>query len=267
MGSSRLKAELYSRAQAVEGLRDFTLGNVPSVIFGQTACGRHGNFHPTSYRQILANPSWAKRLAKVHTASRRAMPRADWRWRELDSANSSDALLMNIFCHPHVMKNRQLCSALGIDDGTAAEFGFRPKIVTTKPPKDRTEIDLKLGGLLIEAKLTESDFQLATMAKIQRYRDFHDVFEAGMLGEVGGAVRGYQVIRGILAAHNSGGSFCLFCDARRPDLIESWFSTLRAVKLCDLRARLKLMTWQELSFFLPKSLQKFLHDKYGICSA
>src|SRR5437588_12972596 len=78
---------------------ELTTGEIPSVIFGRHADGRHGNFHPASYRNICANPQWAHRLHKVHTASRRASRATGWRWMELDCANSSDALLMNIFCY------------------------------------------------------------------------------------------------------------------------------------------------------------------------
>jgi hypothetical protein len=71
-------------------------------------------------------------------------------------------------------------------------------------------------------------------------------------------------IRGVLAAYATGGSFCVLCDARRPDLIEDWYSVMRAVKSCVLRCRLQLLTWQELTTVLSRSLRKFLAEKYGI---
>ena len=74
-------------------------GEAHSVIFGPNERRQHGNFNPTSYRNISANPDWIRRLAKVHPGSRRALPRADCRWMQLDCANSSDAFLMNIFCY------------------------------------------------------------------------------------------------------------------------------------------------------------------------
>jgi hypothetical protein len=70
---------------------------MPTVIFGPAESRQHGNLYPACYRNICANPEWAHRLAKVQTGSRSARPRA-WQWRELDRANSSDALLMNILC-------------------------------------------------------------------------------------------------------------------------------------------------------------------------
>jgi hypothetical protein len=164
---------------------------------------------------------------------------------ELDSANSSDALLMNIFCHPGVFNGHTLAPAvanlLNIDPATQPCFGINPGVPlktlrkrrtarkpqpnpkqdseaetsknpgaqtgknpgapgldsetwvleapTTLPLKatdptltdqtltDRTEIDLQLGDLFVEAKLTESNFQTATLRLIERYRDLETIFE------------------------------------------------------------------------------------------
>jgi hypothetical protein len=180
-----------------------------------------------------------------------------WRWKELDCANSSDALLMNIFCCRRSVTNRTLCSILGVPSGQMPQFGFRPEIPLLNGRTDRTEIDMKLGDLLVEAKLTETDFQTAPATMIKRYRDLNEVFdlEELMMSDV---VRNYQLIRGVLAASATGGSFCVLCDARRPDLIEHWYSVMRAVRICVLRCRLQLLTWQELAVVIPPSLRKFL---------
>ena len=247
----------------MDQLHELTAGETPSVIFGRNENRQHGNFYPASYRNICARPEWARRLAKVHTGSRGASPRAGWRWKELDCANSSDALLMNIFCYRRTLSNRALCSMLGVSSGDVPQFGFRPAIPFRSGRTDRTEIDMKLGDLMVEAKLTETDFQTAPARMIERYRDLDEVFdrEELMMSDVEPA---YQLIRGVLAAHATGGSFCVLCDSRRPDLIESWYSVMRAVRICVLRCRLQLLTWQELAAVLPKSLQKFLASKYGI---
>jgi len=123
---------------------------------------------------------------------------------------------------------------------------------------------MKLGGVLIEAKLTETDFQTAPARMIERYRDIDEVFDLGELRRSEGGVRCYQLVRGVLAAHATGGSFCLLCDARRPDLIEHWYAVMRTVRSCVLRCRLQLLTWQELAVTLPRPLQRFLATKYGI---
>jgi hypothetical protein len=245
-------------------VHELTAGEMPSVIFGCNESRQHGNFYPASYWNICANPEWVRRLAKVHTGSRAARPRAAWRWRELDCANSSDALLMNIFCSRRTLSNPALSSVLGVPSGLVPQFGFRPDIPLRSGKTDRTEIDMKLGGLMVEAKLTETDFQTAPARMIKRYRDLGEVFDSGELMMSGDVVPGYQLIRGVLAAYATGGSFCVFCDVRRPDLIENWYSVMRAVRSCVLRCRLQLLTWQELAAVLPKSLQKFLAAKYGI---
>jgi hypothetical protein len=155
---------------------------------------------------------------------------------------------------------------LGIAPGLAPAFGFRPGIPLRNGRTDRTEIDMKLGVLLIEAKLTEADFQKAPARMIERYRDIDEVFMFRELRKSGDVVFGYQLIRGVLAAHATGGSFCVLCDARRPDLIEEWYSVMRADTSCVLRCCLQLLTWQELTGVLPRALQKFIATKYRIAT-
>jgi hypothetical protein len=56
---------------------------------------------------------------------------------------------------------------------------------------------LKLGDLLIEAKLTEHDFQAAPIRLIERYSGLDEVFDIEALEVVHGTVHSYQLIRGI----------------------------------------------------------------------
>jgi hypothetical protein len=178
-----LRQELSTRNQQIAVLNgsvhELTAGEMPSVIFGCNESRQHGNFYPPSWRNICANPEWVRRLAKVHTASRTAWHRSAWRWRELDCANSSDALLMNIFCSRHTVSTPALTSMLGIPPGLVPQFGFRPGIPLSGGKTDRTEIDIKLGDLMVEAKLTETDFQTAPARMIRRYRDLEEVFDLG----------------------------------------------------------------------------------------
>jgi hypothetical protein len=265
-----LRRELSIRGQqiaaATGSAHELTPGEMPSVIFGRDENQRHGNFHPASYRNICANPAWARRLRKVHTASRKPSPATGRRWMELDCANSSDALLMNIFCYKRTLRNPALAALLGIEIGAVPAFGFRPAIPLRDGKVDRTEVDLRLGTLLAEAKLTETDFQTAPLRMVERYRDFDEVFEGDRLRRHADVISSYQLIRGALAAHTTGSSYCVFCDARRPDLIEQWYAVMSAVRSCTLRCRLKLLTWQELTAAVPISLQRFLAMKYGIAS-
>src|SRR5207245_1496443 len=233
-----LRRELSVRGQQIAvtngSVHETTAAEVPSVIFGRNESRQHGNFYPASYRNICAHPEWARRLAKVHTGSRRASPRAGWRWKELDCANTSDALLMNIFCCRRTLSNRALSSMLGVSAGNVPQFCFKPAIPLRSGRTDRTEIDMRLGDLMVEAKLTETDFQTAPSRMIERYRDLDEVFDREDLMMSGDAIRGYQLIRGVLAAYATGGSFCILCDARRPDLIENWYAVMRAVRSCGL---------------------------------
>lgn len=269
MGNAgRLRQELSMRSHELASskklLHELSDAATPSVVFGMDENGEHGNFHPASYRRICHNPEWAQRLQKVHTASRRMMLRSDWRWRELDCANSSDALLMNIFCHPGTCRHGHVATLLGIDSNAIPKFGYKPRLPLYGGRKDSTEIDMKLGYLLVEAKLTETGLQRAAPSLYQRYCDLEVVFDPAELPIADGVLQGYQFVRGVLAAHHHNVSFCLMCDARRPELQHLWYSVLRAVRSADLRARLKVLTWQELSSALPKTLQTFLRMKYGI---
>jgi hypothetical protein len=241
-----------------------TDGHIPSILFGCDELGRHGNFYAASYAAICERPEWTRRLEKVYTGYRRARVRADWCWKELDCSNSSDALLMNIFCTPGVTKGAAVRALLGSEVEAVPEFGFKPRTPLVNGRWDHTEIDMRMGGLLVEAKLTESDFQLADARLVRRYRDVETVFEMDELPLRKGRHAGYQLIRGALAAHATDGSFCVLCDRRRADLMESWYDILRAVRSAELRCRLKLLTWQELAGAVPVELQTFLEVKYGI---
>jgi hypothetical protein len=89
---------------------------------------------------------------------------------------SSDALLVNVFCHPRVLKIRALTSMLGIEIGEVPEFGFKARVPLRSGRTDRTEIDMKVGGLLGESKLA---------GVVESYRDLEEVFDCGTLPRVG----------------------------------------------------------------------------------
>ena len=266
--ATRLRQELSVRslelANSKKLLHELSDASMPSVVFGADANGEHGNFHPASYRRICGNPEWRKRLEKVHTASRRMMLRSDWQWRELDCANSSDALLMNIFCHPAICKSEHVAALLGVELGSIPIFGYRPRLPLCSGKNDSTEIDMKLGDLLVEAKLTESGLEKAAPQLYERYGSLEAVFDPAELPFANGRLQSYQFVRGVLAAHHHRASFCLMFDERRPELAQRWYSVLRAVRSAELRTRMKILTLQELSSALPRTLQSFLTMKYGI---
>jgi hypothetical protein len=131
---------------------------------------------------------------------------------------------MNIFCHPGAIAHASVRALLGVESNAIAEFGFKPRTPLSGDRSDNTEIDMRVGDLLVEAKPTESDFQTARTDLISRYRDLEMIFNVPELPLRNGKQGGYQLIRGTLAAHATGGSFCVLCDSRRPDLIEGWYS-------------------------------------------
>jgi hypothetical protein len=267
--ASALREELISRnsSYAVLNLLPHvtSYGELPVVVYQQSECGRHhGNFIAASYRAILRRPEWRKRLQKVHAQGRRSLPAKDGSWRELDSSLSSDALLMNIFCYPSVTRRMEVCSVLGLDPGSVPEFGFMPRIPLLSEATERTEIDMKLGNKIFEAKLTEGDFQIQRAELVEQYRDLREVFEPRQLPRTKRKYVSYQLIRNVLAAHALDLDFCTFLDARRPDLLEDWYEVVRCIRFADLRARCKVLTWQELTPSLPVALQRFLSAKYGI---
>jgi hypothetical protein len=246
---------------------EMTYGSIPSVIYCEDEAGTHGNFLPASYQRILKQADWRSRLTKVYTGSRFVPRSADRTRRELECANSSDALLMNIFCYPGMLRRPALCSLLGLTPGIRPSFGFRPRTPLKSGAQDRTEIDLKLGSLLVEAKLTEGNFQTARANLVHRYRDLETVFDLTRLPMAQEKYRSSQLIRGALAAHAHGASFAVFCDQRRQDLIDGCFEVFSAIMSAELRCRLSVVTWQEIAAALPRTVNTFLAEKYGISAA
>jgi hypothetical protein len=213
--AAALRRELAERAQKYA-----LAGRLPHCLsYGETSItcfapyegdSRHGNFMPESYKAIRGNLAWRKRLAKVHTQSRRSLPSTDrGRWMELDACTSSDALLMNVLCHPGVLREGKVASLLGTGLETSLCFGYKARVPLANGKFDRTEVDLQLGDLLIEAKLTESDFQTAEKRVLLAYRDFSEVFNHQQLAQTDTHYLSYQLLRNVLAAYASRCSFCL----------------------------------------------------------
>ena len=171
------RAQLYARAHGLD--HSLSYGQTPTVCFECYENDlRHGNFLPATYKAILRNPNWRRRLQKVHSSGRKSLPRNEHGiWRELDACTSSDALLMNVFCTPGVFNGGRVGLLLGVDHGAVPEFGFKARVPLVNGKFDRTEVDMRLGSLLVEAKLTESDFQTREKTIVEGYRDFAAVFE------------------------------------------------------------------------------------------
>jgi hypothetical protein len=189
--ASELRRELGLRNQRWARGRAHveSYGNPPVIVY-EPMRGHHGNFYDAAYAAIAARPEWMRRFDKIH-AQGRALPRVESarRWRELDSSMSSDALLMNVFCTPGVAEAPVVRQALGVDGEDSPVFGWKARVPLKSGRFDRTEVDMRLGSLLVEAKLTEGDFQTRTAAVVEGYRDFDAVFARELLPRVELATR------------------------------------------------------------------------------
>jgi len=161
-------------------------GSNPVIVYAPEN-GRHGNFYPPAYAVIAARPDWMRRFGKIHSQLR-SLPKPlldpARKWRELDSSMSSDALLMNIFCTPGVIDSEPLRRMMGIDSDTEPIFGWKARVYLRSGRVDRTEVDMRWGNLLVEAKLTETDFQCREPALVEAYRDLDEVFDRDLLPRV-----------------------------------------------------------------------------------
>ena len=191
--ASRLRHEIAERnRQYAAGLCHVeSIGSESVIVYAPEidAHGNasHGNFFNPAYEAIAARPDWAKRLNKIHTGGRglpKLLEEPGRKWRELDSCMSSDALLMNVFCTPGVAESENIQQMLGIDTYDAPVFGWKARVPLKNGLMDRTEVDMQWGTLLVEAKLTELDFQVRSAAFVEAYRDFEIVFDRELLPRV-----------------------------------------------------------------------------------
>jgi restriction endonuclease-like protein len=183
----RQELTLRNRAYARGRAHVESYGGAPVIVYAPEN-GRHGNFFDPAYVAMTDRPEWLRRFEKVHAQAARSLPRpqldANRRWRELDSSMSSDALLMNIFCTPGVVECPGICDMLGVEGDHAPIFGWKARAPLANGRFDRTEVDMRVGCLLVEAKLTEVGFQTRTASIVEAYRDFSEVFDRDLLPRV-----------------------------------------------------------------------------------
>jgi len=268
-------SEEYVTAKSLDGSVYRSLGKIPTVLYRPYKSegeARHGNFHPESYRHLTENPEWSQRLSKAHSQKSRYLSPADQATAmELDSCTSSDALLMNIFCHPSTIENASIAGLFGLKRLPVARFGFAAQLplANGKQESRSTEIDLYLEPdegpkVIVEAKLTEKDFTSCPKTRIEGYQGFFDVFNSDVLPTKDDQYEHYQLLRNVLAADYLDASFYLLCDQRRGDLLNAWKSVSSAIRKPELRSRCGVVTWQELAAVSTSDLRDFLAEKYGI---
>jgi hypothetical protein len=161
-------------------------GSNPVIVYAPEDC-LHGNFYSPAYAAISTHPAWLRRFDKIH-AQGRSLPRPSIdparRWRELYSCMSSDALLMNLFCTPEVIASSGIHRMLGLDTESEPVFGWKARVPLKNGRFDRTEVDMRWGDLLVEAKLTENDFQIREASLVETYRDLNEVFDLDLLPRI-----------------------------------------------------------------------------------
>jgi len=212
-------------------------------------------FCADSFSAITRNPEWFNRTQKAHSNVPGAF--------EMQSSNSSDALLMNIFCHPALTSWEGVRELLGFVP-IEPLFGIPASVEKRGTTGDRTEIDMAIGDVFVEAKLTEADFTEKPRAEVERYTQFPEVFDPALLEMRDGRYCNYQIIRNILAAAQHGKRHVLLCDARRSDLVRAYYQTLCCVRSEAIRATCRVVFWQELKRVVGANLADFLERRYAI---
>jgi hypothetical protein len=211
------------------------------------------NFLTSSYMNIQKNPQWKFRTSKVHANLKDGTL-------EMQSSNSSDALLMNIFCNPGVEKWSGLHNLLHIDPSSGIEFGWNPTF--ENEILHPTEIDMKIGNIIFESKLTEESFTEKDKKIVERYPNFHAVFDSHFLESSEVGYKHYQLIRNILTVYKYDFSFSILVDETRTDLIRALYNVIEAIKEPEVRNRVSFFTWQEIAAVCGTELKDYLQQKY-----
>ena len=230
---------------------------VTAILFRNIA----DNFYPESYQNIMQHPDWQQRTRKPHPN----VPNLC----EMQSSNSSDALLMNIFCHPRLLEWNSLRELLGTDLNASPVFGFHAEASINQGGKDRTEIDMVLPGLFVAAKYTEEDFTCEDAQVVARYYQFEKVFHSEALSRVGEKNESYdncQLIRNLIAAREHQVSHALFCNQNRRDLIRRYYETVACLRDVEFRKRCRVFTWQEIMEHIDDNLADWVETRYGLIS-
>jgi hypothetical protein len=222
-----------------------------AVLFDKVA----DSFHPTVWETITRNPQWHMRTEKLH----QNVPGA----KEMQSSNSSDALLMNIFCHPRVATWKGVQELLG-SDLSEITFGYLAGVSIAGGCKDATEIDLAVPGVFCEAKLTETDFTRKRAEVVESYDGLQAAFHVDRLPRAGEEYDNYQVIRNLLASMQHGRAHVLLCDERRDDLVARYTTTVACLRDVSLRQKCRVVYWQQIIAACDDELRAWLSARYGM---
>lgn len=211
---------------------------------------------PASFNAIRANPDWLARTWKCHPNVHSAL--------EMQSSNSSDGLLMSVFCHPKLPRWKGVSDLLGFRPVDPV-FGFLALVAKAGTQGDKTEIDMVISDYFVEAKLTEASFTDSPASNVRLYEQFSSCFFAELLRMRNDCFCNYQIIRNILAATQYGKRHKLICDERRSDLVREYMMTVSCIRDERVRIRCRVVFWQEIGRVAGRELATFLASRYGIC--
>ena len=253
MKSHTLKSEIRRAALRYARKHDLQIdeSHTSALIF-KNLCD---NFHPRSFGNIIARPDWKSRTNKPHQTVAGVL--------EMQSSNSSDALLMNLFCHPDLRRWKGVRDLLE-ENLENISFGVPVGVFFKGCKADSTEIDMAFGSTFFEAKLTESDFTRKKADLVERYDNLKNAFHVEALPRVGNDYENYQVIRNILAALQHNRRHVFLCDERRPDLVRRYMQVVMSLRKINDRMNCRVIFWQDLVAACGTSLREWIQDKYGM---
>jgi hypothetical protein len=209
------------------------------------------SFNPKTFAHISMRNEFKKRLNKVHPK----VPNC----KEMQSSNSSDALLMNFFAHPDIKEWKSMRNLISINQSDNIEFGWNPEFENEKNHK--TEIDMKIGDSIFEAKLTEKDFTKKDLQIVLAYSNVENIIDLTVL-TTDDIVSNYQLIRNLLTAEKYGFRFNLLIDESRSDLVREFYKVKSAIKDKSLSDKFNFLTWQEISNSVGIGLKNYITEKY-----
>jgi len=253
MDSDKLKQEIRRASLNFAQKRNLQIdaSHPSAVIFLNLS----DSFHPESFSCINSQSDWQERTRKAH----RKVPGT----LEMQSSNSSDALLMNIFCHPDVQRWRGIKKLIG-EPLDSIGFGFAGKVRLSGGKFDSTEIDMAIPDAFCEAKLTEPDFTKKSTKVVEKYESLQHTFHVEALSRLGNSYDNYQIIRNLLASIEQNRNHILFCDERRPDLVRRYMTTVLCLRDIKHRRKCRVIFWQELACACGDSLREWIEEKYGM---
>jgi hypothetical protein len=254
MNSDTLKQEIRRASLTFAQKRNLPIDDSHSsaVIFRNLS----DSFHPESFASINNRPDWRERTTKAHQNVPGTL--------EMQSSNRSDALLMNIFCHPDARRWKGIKNLIE-EPLDSITFGFPGQVRISGGNPDSTEIDMAIPGIFCEAKLTESDFTQKRAEVVERYDSLQRAFHVGALPRLGDSYDNYQIIRNLLASVEQNRKHILFCDERRPDLVRRYMATVLCLRDIEHRKKCRVVFWQELASACGDSLREWIEEKYGMC--